>query len=293
MLLPENKNKLKKCQQCEENFFPRYKQLSNICQKCNDNNKIIKDERILCKECNRYFKTLENNLCSNCYRKTVPYIICEECGEYKRAYTKIGKICSTCTRRKFKVRRDICCICEKEQFISGTHDIGKICSACWSFYKQCYDVELVRKIRKRKQNSRQIIITSLIKEIIECEEEKHLKYLIPNCPKEHSQKRYDIYIPSIKLIVEVHEEQHYSAEGFKNVKGNINKTYDELILKYEAQKASDIVKKDIALKSNFEYYELNVSGVNGYKELRILFEKELKPYIESRANRFPGAVSAP
>jgi len=276
------------CEQCGKICNQKYKNKEKfICKNCFYKNREEKDGKYLCQKCNKYFSITWTGLCSNCYKKTFPYVVCDECGEYKQSFTKNGNKCSTCTRRNFKVRRDICAICEKMQFISGTHEIGKICIGCWQHYKLGIPVEIIKKIRKRKQCSRQLIVFSFIQEMIECEDEKFLQYLIPNCPRKHKQKRYDIYISDLKQVIEVHEEQHYSAEGWSRVKGYTHKDMSVCKEKFDQQVETDRIKKELASESGYSYFALNVSDLHGYEQLREKFEEKLGPYIRQKLASIP------
>lgn len=62
------------------------------------------------------------------------------------------------------------------------------------------------------------------------------------------EKRYDFYIPSISLIVEVHGLQHYE-KSFRKYSNNGKRSRT-----LEEEKENDAYKKELALSNNIKYY---------------------------------------
>jgi len=62
-----------------------------------------------------------------------------------------------------------------------------------------------------------------------------------------NNKEYDFYIPILNIIIETHGLQHYKETSWISVGGRT----------LEAEQENDILKKELALKNNFEYIEID------------------------------------
>ena len=99
-----------------------------------------------------------------------------------------------------------------------------------------------------------------------------LKELNVNFIKEYkpswsNNKRYDIYIPSINIIIEIHGKQHYEES-----------TLSKNSLKLERN--NDKLKKELAIKNGIEKYIEIDCRKSDFNWLKINFEKSLKNILE-------------
>lgn len=106
---------------------------------------------------------------------------------------------------------------------------------------------------------------------LRCYQEVAVQDLIPEY--DNSLHRYDWYIEELKLIVELHGEQHYRPANFGNV------GYDTLMRSFEKTKLYDSLKKNAAVEAGFRYvaipYSLK-SKLDGDLLRQLLLSKEIQ-----------------
>jgi hypothetical protein len=93
---------------------------------------------------------------------------------------------------------------------------------------------------------------------------------------------FDNEVVQLKLIIEVHGEQHYRINIHTKKQATKNKTSPEEIL--NEQKWRDKYKKNLAIKNDYEYLELSYK-TNDFKETwKKLIDKKIKEIIKRAAS---------
>ena len=98
----------------------------------------------------------------------------------------------------------------------------------------------------------------------------------------NSSHHFDWVIPSLKVVIECHGEQHYSPVAFD---GN----YDTVVMKFEELKKRDKSKKMAALDADYVYIEVPYKVYNTIDEIWLLEayragQEELKAHNSNREN---------
>ena len=95
--------------------------------------------------------------------------------------------------------------------------------------------------------------------------------IVPINPKTKYPLPFDNEVVDLKLIIEVHGQQHYEVCGFHILQAKLNDTTPELEFKY--QKWKDDFKKEYAISQGYHYLEIPYTSIDNNKYMNIINSK--------------------
>ena len=102
---------------------------------------------------------------------------------------------------------------------------------------------------------------------------EHNCSIVPRNPKTNCAMPFDNEVVDLKLIIEVHGEQHYRLDKFNSRQANNNNTSPEYEL--HKRKLYDRYKKYVAWKNGYNYLEIPYWSDNSHDEWRMLIDRKI------------------